>query len=73
MVFFERIIYLRLFIIKYSNLIVSTVLITGQVCLKTLSDVCVKVTLTLAQITSIKNWEATGLYIGMGSNIPLVG
>ena len=51
----------------------STVLITGQEFLKTLSGVCVNVTLTLAKMTSIRNWEATGLYIGMGSNIPLVG
>ena len=34
----------------------STVLITGQECLKTLS-----ITLTLAKIILIRNWEATGL------------
>ena len=60
------------FYFTYYTLAVPTVLITGQVCHKKLAGVYVKVTLTLAKIPLIRNWEATGLYIGMGSNIPLV-
>ena len=59
---------IRVFKILIKDLILFGVS-TGQECLKTLSGVVSKLPFNTCKITSIRNWEATGL----GSNIPLVG